>query len=93
MKTFENHYKHMQHLDKILAICNIQINKLATYVSKTDGHWEKTLATYVYNHCNICDIPIYFCNVYLKHLQHTFKTFETLTIYACNMRVQLLQHM
>ena len=40
------------------------------------------LATYVYNHCNICNIPIYFCNIRMKHLQHTY---ETLKIYVCNM--------
>jgi hypothetical protein len=60
--------KHMQHPDKTLAtyvwnIRNIQIN---------------TLATYVYSYCNICNIPIYFCNIHTKHLQHTFKTSETL---------------
>ena len=49
-------------------------------------HWEQTFATYVYNHCNICNIPIYFCNIHLKHLQHTSETSETLKIYACNMR-------
>jgi hypothetical protein len=42
-------------------------------------------ATYVYNHCKICNIPIYFCNIYLKHFQHTFETLET---YACHMRFQ-----
>jgi hypothetical protein len=36
-KTLENHVKHTQHPDKILAthvlnICNIQINTLATYI-------------------------------------------------------------
>jgi hypothetical protein len=36
-------------------------------------HWEQTLATYVYNHCNICNISIYFCNTHIKHLQHTLK--------------------
>jgi hypothetical protein len=51
-------------------------------------HWEQKLATYVYNHCDICNIPIYFCNIRVKHLQHTFKTFRTLEIYACNMRFQ-----
>jgi hypothetical protein len=36
-------------------------------------HLEHTLATYVYSHCNICNIRIYFCNIY-KHLKHTFAT-------------------
>jgi hypothetical protein len=42
----------------------------------------------VYNHCNICNIPIYFCNIHLKHLQHTFEISETLETYACNIRFQ-----
>jgi hypothetical protein len=25
-------------------------------------HWEQKFTTYMYNHCNICNIPIYFCN-------------------------------
>jgi hypothetical protein len=41
-------------------------------------HLEHTLTTYMYNHCNICNIQI-------KHLQHTSKTHE---IYACNIRFQ-----
>ena len=45
-------------------------------------HWKYKLATYVYNHCNICNIPIYFCNIRIKHLQHTSETLET---DACNM--------
>ena len=48
-------------------------------------HMEKALATYVYSHSSICNIPIYFCNIHMKHLQHTSETFET---YTCNMRFQ-----
>ena len=48
-------------------------------------HLEQTLATYVYSHCSICNIPIYFCNTDIKHLQHTSETSET---YVCNMRFQ-----
>jgi hypothetical protein len=61
-------------------ICNIQINTLATYVEKNE-----TLRTEACNihHCNICNIPIYFCNIHLKHVQHTS---ETLEMYVCNMR-------
>ena len=51
-------------------------------------NWEQTLATYVYNHCNICSIPIHFCNIYMKHLQHTSETYEILETYACNVRFQ-----
>jgi hypothetical protein len=47
-------------------------------------HRELTFATYVHNHCNICNILIYFCNIHLKHLQHTSETSETLKTYACN---------
>jgi hypothetical protein len=48
-------------------------------------HWEHTLATYVYNHCNICNILIYFCNIHMKHLKHISETTKTLKTYACNM--------
>ena len=42
----------------------------------------------MYNHFNTCNIPIYFCNIRMKHLQHTSKTSETLETYACNMCFQ-----
>jgi hypothetical protein len=51
-------------------------------------HLERTLATYVYKHCNMCNITIYFCNIHMKHLQHTSEIFETIKIYSCNMRFQ-----
>jgi hypothetical protein len=35
---------------------------------------EHTLETYVYSHCNMCNISIYFCNIHLKHLKHTLAT-------------------
>jgi hypothetical protein len=31
-------------------------------------HLKRTLATYMYNHCNMCNITIYFCNIHMKHL-------------------------
>jgi hypothetical protein len=37
---------------------------------------------------HICSISIYFCNIDVKHLQHTSKTSETLETYSCNMRFQ-----
>jgi hypothetical protein len=37
----------------------------------------------------ICNIPIYFCNIHIKHLQHTSETLKTS---ACNMRFQA-QHL
>jgi hypothetical protein len=49
-------------------------------------HLEHTVETYVYSHCNTCNIKIYFWNIYIKHLQHTSETPET---YVCNM---LFQH-
>jgi hypothetical protein len=32
----------------------------------------------------MCNTPIYFYNIHMKHLQHTSKTYETLEIYVCN---------
>jgi hypothetical protein len=51
--------------------CNIHLEKI-------DETMEQKLETYVYNHCNICNIPIHFCNIHMKHLQPTYKTSETL---------------
>ena len=51
-------------------------------------HYEQILATYMYSHCNMCNIPIYFCNIHMKHLQHASKTSKTLETYVCNMRFQ-----
>jgi hypothetical protein len=48
-------------------------------------HLEYILEIYLYSHCNICNILIYFCNIDIKHLQHTSETFETLETYVCNM--------
>jgi hypothetical protein len=42
----------------------------------------------VYNHCNIYNISIYFCNIHIKHLQHSDETFETLETYFCNICFQ-----
>ena len=42
----------------------------------------------MYNHYNICNIPIYFCNINLKHLQHTSEISETLETDSCSMRFQ-----
>jgi hypothetical protein len=65
----------MQHIDK--HIYNIR--------PKTQiKHWYQSFATYIYNHYNI---PIYFCNIHLKHLQHTSKS-ETLETYAQNIHFQ-----
>jgi hypothetical protein len=51
---------------------------------------ENTNETLITDLCNIrvqpfiCKISIYFYNINLKHLQHTFKASETLEIYTCN---------
>ena len=36
----------------------------------------------------LCNILIYFCNIYIKHLQHASETSKTLEMYFCNMRFQ-----
>jgi hypothetical protein len=68
--------KHMQHPNK--HTCNIRLKKQMK-------HLEHMLATYMYNHCNMCNITIYFCNIHMKHLQHTSETLKT---YSCNMCFQ-----
>jgi hypothetical protein len=70
--------KHVQHSDK--HTCNIRLEKQLK-------HWEQKLATYVYIHCNICNILIYFycftistrntCNIQMKHLKHLKDSFAT----------------
>jgi hypothetical protein len=68
----------LQHLDE--HTCNICLIQMK--------HLELKLETYVYSHCNICNIRIYFCNTDTKRLQHTSKTSETPETYVCNMRFQ-----
>jgi hypothetical protein len=58
--------------------CNIRLEQMK--------HLELTLKTYMYSYYNICNIPIYFCNIDIQHLQYTSKTSETLQTYSCNMR-------
>ena len=65
----------MQHPDETLA--NIRLENEMK-------HLEHTLETYVYSHSNMCNIPIYFCNIKMKHLQYPDKTSETLETYYCN---------
>jgi hypothetical protein len=65
----------MQHPDETLT--NIRLkNKMK--------HLEHTLQTYVYSQYNMCNIPIYFCNIKMKHLQHPGETSETLETYFSN---------
>ena len=54
---------------------------------------EHTIETYVYSHCNMCNILIYFCNIDIKHLQHTSETSEILETNACNMHFQHRCHL
>jgi hypothetical protein len=73
---------YMNHLDLLLQqsdknICNIRLEQMK--------HLENTLETYVYSNYNMCNIPIYFCNIDKQHLQHTPETSET---YYCNMHFQ-----
>jgi hypothetical protein len=39
----------------------------------------------MYNHYNIYNIQIYFCNIRMKQLKHTSEKTETLKTCACNM--------
>jgi len=57
---------YMQHLDLLL-----QHPDELQYTSDTIKYLEHTLETYVHSHCNMCNIPFYFCNTDTKHLQHT----------------------
>jgi len=75
--------KHMQHLDQ----------KYLQHMSETDKtFWTnacnlppKNLQQASRTLCNTCNILVYFCNIYMKHLQHTLGTSEILETYACNM--------
>jgi hypothetical protein len=62
----------MQHPNK--NTCNIRLKKQMK-------HLKQMLATYMYSHFNIFNIPIFFYNIHMKHLQHTSETTET---YVCN---------
>jgi hypothetical protein len=58
--------------------CNIRLEQMK--------HLEHTIETHVYSHYNLCNIPIYFCNINIqRHLQYTSETSETLKTYSCNM--------
>jgi hypothetical protein len=65
----------MQHPEKTLANICLEIKM---------KHLEHTLETYVYSHCNMCNISIYFFNMKIKHLQHPDETSEILKIYSYN---------
>jgi hypothetical protein len=61
--------KHMQHMCETYAIS--KESHLQRTSKKQIKQLEQMLPTYVYNMSNI---PIYFYNIHLKHLQHTSKT-------------------
>jgi hypothetical protein len=66
--TLATYVKHIQHPDQ----------NTCKYTSETEmKHFEQSLATFSWNTCNICNIPIYFCNIHMKHLQHTSETSKT----------------
>jgi hypothetical protein len=71
MKYFEKTlatfvWKHLQHSDKHLQYTS----------EKQMKHFEQTLATFVYSYCNMCNILIYFYNIYMQHLQHISKALK-----------------
>jgi hypothetical protein len=66
---------HTQHPNKNTS--NVRLKKQMK-------HLKQTLATYMFSHCNICDIPIYFCNIYTKPLQHISEISTTTETYICN---------
>ena len=58
--------------------CNIRLEQMK--------YLEHIIETYVYSYYNMCNIPIYFCNIDIQHLQRTSETSEALETYYCNMR-------
>ena len=91
--VYEKHLKHLYiyaasrstFATSRLNTCNIRLKQMK--------HFEPILETYVHRHCNMCNIPIYFCNIDVKHLQHTLETSETLKTYVCNMRFPAQYHL
>jgi hypothetical protein len=56
---------------------------------------KHVLETLVYSHSNICNIQIYFCNVYMKYLQYKSETLETYVYIhrnICNIHMKHLKH-
>ena len=67
----QHSYLLLQHPDKTLA----------TFVEQMK-HLEHTLDTYMYSNYNMCNVPIYFCNIDIQHLQHPLKHLKH-TIATC----------
>ena len=73
---------YMQHLDLLSQHPDENTSNIRLIQMK---HLEHTLETYEYSHYNMCNIPIYFCNIDIQHLQHISETLKT---YSYNMRFQ-----
>jgi hypothetical protein len=89
MKHLQHTYKntwntciYMQHPDLVLKHPN---ESIATYVWNRWNIWNIHLKHMCIAHYNMRNILIYFCNILMKHLQHTSKTSETLEMYNGNM--------
>jgi hypothetical protein len=85
MKTLATYVqKQLKHMSKTLAktYATSRQNTCKHMSGKTNETLEHTLEHIVYSHCNMCNIPIYFYNIKMKHLQHPDKTSETLETYA-----------
>ena len=90
-KTFENHCKHMQHLNETLAnIHKKHLNTLETYACNVHVYAtsRSTFATSRQNNCNIL----------LEQMKHTLQTYVyihynmcNILIYFCNIDIQHLQ--
>jgi len=70
--------KNLKTLHMCENICNIQMKTLANICLENEvKHLKHTLETYVHRHSNMCNIPIYFCNIQIKHLKHLKHTLAT----------------
>jgi hypothetical protein len=83
------HMKHMKTLKTYACNMHVYATSRSTFsTSRRNIRLEQmkylghTLETYVYSHYNMCNILIYFYNIYIQHLQHTSEIFET---YYCTM--------
>jgi hypothetical protein len=70
--------QHVQYSDLLLKQLDVTLAVYKRRQMKHLRHTSGTLATYVYNYCNMCNFPIYFYNIRMKQLKHTSKTIETL---------------
>jgi hypothetical protein len=84
LKTPKNACNHAYICNIQIYFCSIQRNTCNILMKQS----EHTLETYVYSHCNMCNILIYIYNTDIKHLKHTSETSETLETYVCNTRFQ-----